>query len=247
MNNTEEFARILAESKKTVFFGGAGVSTESGLKDYRSKDGIYYTAKNFGKAPEEILSHSCFSEDTELFYRFYRTFFLEKAEPNLTHRFLADLEKSGRDITVVTQNIDRLHQRAGSRRVIELHGTSSSYTCPLCGEKYGVEYVINSPENVPKCSCGGIIKPDVVLYGEQLDEQVINSAVTAISESDLLIIGGTSLAVYPAAGFVRFFSGKTKVLINRDPTPYDRMADMVFHCRLGEVFSSLRELLKELK
>lgn len=243
MDDTRKFAELINLSKKIVFFGGAGVSTESGLKDYRSADGIYFTAQNFGRPPEEILSRDCFFQDPELFYKFYRAFFLQTAEPNFTHEFLVRLEKSGKDVTVVTQNIDGLHQAAGSRKVFELHGTTSSYTCIKCGKKYGPKRIKSSPENIPKCDCGGILKPDVVLYGEQLDEKTVNGAVKAISEADLLIVGGTSLAVYPAAGFVRFFSGNAKVLINRDPTPFDKSADLVFHASLGDVFSTVSRLI----
>ena len=229
------FADFLKEAQNIAFFGGAGVSTESGLKDYRSKDGIYFTASNFGRPPEQILSSDCFFGDTELFYRFYREFFLADAMPSAAHNALAKLERKGKSVTVITQNIDGLHKAAGSRRVIELHGTSASYTCLKCGKKYTKEHIKNDSRCVPECYCGGVLKPDVVLYGEQLDDGVLSSAASAIASADLLIVGGTSMAVYPAAGLVRFFSGKHIVVINRDSTPLDGKADLVFHQNIGEV------------
>ena len=243
-SDIERFADMLKKSSRTVFFGGAGVSTESGLKDYRSKDGIYHTAREYGRSPEEILSSDCFFGDTELFYRFFRDFFMEKAEPNRTHLALARLERSGMDITVVTQNIDGLHQKAGSSKVFELHGTTSSLHCVSCREKYSLDYLSESSANVPRCrSCGNVIKPDVVLYGEQLDDKVVQEALKAISKADLLIIGGTSLAVYPAAGFVHYFGGEDIVIINRESTPFDSAASLVFHESLGDVFDEAMSLL----
>ena len=231
----EALAGFLKEAENIAFFGGAGVSTESGLKDYRSKDGIYFTAKNFGRPPEEILSRDCFFGDTELFYKFYREFFLSDALPGAAHKALARLENDGKNVTVITQNIDGLHKAAGSRKVIELHGTSANYTCLECGKKYTKEQIKNDSRCVPKCACGGVLKPDVVLYGEQLDNETLSSAARAIASADLLIIGGTSMAVYPAAGLVRFFSGKHIAVINRDSTPLDSRADLVFHQNIGEV------------
>ncbi|MBO4220690.1 MAG: NAD-dependent protein deacylase [Clostridia bacterium] len=243
-SDIERFADMLKKSSRTVFFGGAGVSTESGLKDYRSKDGIYHTAREYGRSPEEILSSDCFFGDTELFYRFFRDFFMEKAEPNRTHLALARLERSGMDITVVTQNIDGLHQKAGSSKVFELHGTTSSLHCVSCREKYSHDYLSESSANVPRCrSCGNVIKPDVVLYGEQLDDKVVQGALKAISKADLLIIGGTSLAVYPAAGFVHYFGGEDIVIINRESTPFDSAASLVVHESLGDVFDEAMSLL----
>ena len=236
--SVKTFSEYLKAADNIAFFGGAGVSTESGLKDYRSKDGIYFTAKNFGRPPEQILSSDCFFDDTELFYRFYREFFLADALPGAAHKALARLEREGKSVTVITQNIDGLHKAAGSRNVIELHGTSASYTCLKCGKKHTKEQIKQDSRTVPKCACGGVLKPDVVLYGEQLDDGVLSSAARAMASADLLIIGGTSMAVYPAAGLVRFFSGKHIVVINRDSTPLDRKADLVFHQNIGEVLES---------
>lgn len=237
------FAKIISESKHIVFFGGAGVSTESGLKDYRSKDGIYHTAVNYGKSPEEILSHSCFFKDTELFYKFFRDFFMESVEPNITHKSLAKLEATGKDVYIVTQNIDGLHQKAGSKNVYELHGTTSKFHCTSCNRQYSLDYLKNNGENIPKCICGSIIKPDVVLYGESLDDSVVTGALNVIKNADLLIIGGTSLAVYPAAGFVRYFKGNNIVIINKESTSYDSYASLVFHEGLGKVFKEIMTLL----
>ena len=242
MEDTKRFAKLIKESKKIVFFGGAGVSTESGLKDYRSADGIYNTAKNYGMPPEDILSHDCFFDNTELFYRFFRDFFMCDAKPNFAHKALYELEKSGRQVSVVTQNIDGLHQAAGSSRVYELHGTVSKLYCTECGRFYTID-CLNKCENVPKCTCGGIIKPCVTLYGEMLDQNTVNGAIRAISEADLMIIGGTSLAVYPAASFVRYFGGRHTVIINRDITPYDNSATLVFRKPIAEVFKETFEYL----
>lgn len=242
-NNIIQFAEMIKESKHIVFFGGAGVSTESGLKDYRSSDGIYHTALNYGKSPEDILSHRCFFEDTDLFYRFFRDFFMQSVEPNTTHKALADLEKSGKDITVVTQNIDGLHQKAGSKKVYELHGTTSKFHCTACNKEYGLNYLESNGENVPRCICGAVIKPDVVLYGESLNDGVVTGALNAIKNADLLIIGGTSLAVYPAAGFVRYFKGNDIVIINKESTSYDSYASLVFHESIGKVFGEAMKLL----
>ncbi len=243
MNKYERFAEMIKNSRKIVFFGGAGVSTESGLKDYRSQDGIYKTAMNYGLPPEQILSHECFFGDTELFYRFYRDYFLVGAQPNVTHKWLAELEKSGKDVTVVTQNIDGLHQKAGSTKVYELHGTTSEYHCVKCGKKYGVECLSGKKPNVPHCDCGGIIKPDVVLYGEMLDDKVVTGAINAIKNADLMIIGGTSLAVYPAASFVAYFKGDDVVIINNERTFYDDEANLVFNDKLGAVITEVSKLL----
>ena len=227
MSDIEKFVNMLRDSERIVFFTGAGVSTESGLKDYRSKDGIYSTASKYGRSPEEILSHDCFFEDTELFYRFFRDFFLGKAEPNSAHKAIAELEKLGKKVTVVTQNIDSLHEKAGSTDVCELH----------C--------VVNSKTNVPVCPCSSVIKPDVVLYGEMLDDSTVSRALDAIEKADMLVIGGTSLAVYPAAGFVRYFTGKYTVIINKEATPRDGEADLVFHDGIGKILSEAVDKLKK--
>ena len=199
------FANIVRASSDIVFFGGAGVSTESGLKDYRSPDGIYTAVTEYGASPEEILSHDYFYARTEDFYRFYRDFFMGSPQPNAAHYALAELEKMGKLKAVITQNIDNLHQIAGSERVFELHGTTEKYTCPVCGEPYTKQY-LRDTTGVPMCKkCPSPIKPDVVLYGEQLDDSTVSMALDAIARADTLIIGGTSLAVYPAAGFLRYF------------------------------------------
>lgn len=244
MTKIEELTQMIREADKIVFFGGAGVSTESGLKDYRSADGIYHTAKSYGRSPEEILHIDCFEEDPELFYRFFRDFFMAEVKPCGTHIALAELEQMGKDVSVVTQNIDGLHQKAGSTKVYELHGTTSRFHCRRCGNEYGMEHLRNSVSVIPYCSCGGILKPHVTLYGEMLDEEVVSGAVEAISRAELLIIGGTSLAVYPAASFVRYFRGSHRVIINKESTQYDSQADLVFHEKLGTV---LAEVMKQLK
>lgn len=234
-----EFAKLIRESKNTVFFGGAGVSTESGVKDYRSEDGLYNTVKQYKVSPETILSRSFFNAHPDVFYDFYYNYFLNtSAGPNRAHFALAKLEKEGRLKAVITQNIDGLHQRAGSKNVIELHGTTLKHHCPVCGTVTERDEIKALAGKVPYCKkCGGVIKPDVVLYEEPLDERVISAAVSAISEADLLIIGGTSLAVYPAAGFIRYFHGSDIVLINRDATQYDSAASLVFRDSIGEVLS----------
>lgn len=237
-------ARAVKESRGIVFFGGAGVSTESGLKDYRSADGIYNTVHSYGVPPEEILSHDFFFEHTEIFYDFYREFFLAEAAPNSAHLALAELEREGRLTAVITQNVDCLHQAAGSRRVIELHGSAAKYRCVSCGKAFDLQYFKASGERVPKCSrCGAIIKPCVTLYGEMLDEMVINEAVGAISEADMLIVGGTSLTVYPAASFVRYFKGDCLAVINKDKTAVDSTADIALHDSIGKVLSEVMKLI----
>lgn len=230
------FSDYIRASRRIVFFGGAGVSTESGLPDYRSADGIYRTARDFGRSPEEILSHDCFFSDPELFYRFYREYFMSEASPNGAHRAIASLEGK-HEITVVTQNIDGLHQKAGSSCVLELHGTTSRLHCTGCGREFESEYLRRCGTNVPLCSCGGLIKPDVTLYGEALDSDVTHAAIRAISCAELLIIGGTSLSVYPAAGFIRAFKGDHAVVINRDETDFDSRASLVFHRSISEVLT----------
>ncbi|MBQ7740369.1 MAG: NAD-dependent protein deacylase [Eubacterium sp.] len=229
---------IINESNYIVFFGGAGVSTESGIPDFRSVDGLYN--QKYAYPPEEILSHTFFVNNTNEFYRFYRDKMLcLDAEPNAAHLKLAELEKAGKLKAVVTQNIDGLHQKAGSKNVLELHGSVLRNYCTRCGKSYPVEYIKNS-EGVPKCECGGIIKPDVVLYEEGLDEGCISSTLEAISNADCLIVAGTSLNVYPAAGFIRYFKGKHFVLINRDKTPADKYAELVIHDKVGEILSKIK-------
>lgn len=229
---------IINDSEKIVFFGGAGVSTESGIPDFRSVDGLYN--QKYDYPPEEILSHTFFVNNTAEFYRFYRDKMLcLDAQPNAAHLKLAELERAGRLTAVVTQNIDGLHQKAGSKNVLELHGSVLRNYCTVCGEFYGAEYIKNSV-SVPHCEkCGGLIKPDVVLYEEGLDNKTVNSSVEAIANADCLIVAGTSLTVYPAAGLIRYFGGRHFVLINRDSTPADNIADLVSHGRVGEILSKI--------
>lgn len=233
----EQLRSWIAESKRMVFFGGAGVSTESGIPDFRSVDGLYH--QKFDYPPETIISHSFFLKNPEYFYRFYREKMLPLGfEPNVTHRVLARLEQEGHLAAVVTQNIDGLHQKAGSKEVLELHGSVLRNYCMRCRKPYPVEDIAKGT-GIPRCSCGCIIKPDVVLYEEGLDSYTINKSVDYISKADILIIGGTSLAVYPAAGLIDYYRGNKLVLVNKSPTPADRRADLVIHAPIGEVFSQL--------
>lgn len=238
MNALETLKTWVDEARAIAFFGGAGVSTESGIPDFRSVDGLYY--QKFDYPPEEILSHSFFVRNPEYFYRFYREKMLSlDAKPNPAHETLARWEREGKLLAVVTQNIDGLHQKAGSRKVYELHGSVHRNYCTRCGKAFAPEYVRDHAP-LPLCDkCGGLIKPDVVLYEESLDEKCITGAVDAISRADLLIVGGTSLTVYPAAGLLRYYRGGRLVLINRDETPYDGRADLVLHESLGAVFAQL--------
>lgn len=239
---TAEFQKLVDESHKIVFFGGAGVSTESGIPDFRSQDGLY--RQEWKYPPETIISRSFFDANPREFYRFYRAKLIVKgAKPNVTHKKLAELEKAGKLSAVVTQNIDGLHQLAGSKKVFELHGSTLRNFCMKCGKFYGIDFIAqseNSPDKLPRCECGGLVKPDVVLYEEGLDDNVLSGAIDAISSADLLIIGGTSLIVYPAAGLIRYFRGKKLVLINKSETQADSMADLVIHAGLGKVFGNLK-------
>ena len=237
MENLEKLKRWIAESNNIVFFGGAGVSTESGIPDFRSVDGLY--SQKFDYPPETIISHSFYERKPEYFFRFYREKMLPLGfEPNITHRVLAKWEEEGKLKAVVTQNIDGLHQKAGSKRVYELHGSVLRNYCARCGKFYLAEF-IRDCGGVPKCGCGGTVKPDVVLYEESLDQDTIEKAVSAIGRADLLIVAGTSLTVYPAAGLIRYYTGNRLVLINRDATAYDDYADLVFHESLGNIFGKL--------
>lgn len=225
------------ESSNIVFFGGAGVSTESGIPDFRSTDGIYH--QQYDYPPEEILSHTFFLRNPGEFFRFYRAKMLcLDAKPNAAHRKLAQWEQEGKLKAIVTQNIDGLHQAAGSKKVFELHGSVLRNTCMRCGRFYDAQSILRS-EGVPHCDCGGIIKPDVVLYEEGLDQRTLQGAVDVIADADMLIVGGTSLAVYPAAGLVDFYAGNRLVLINRDETPLDGRADLVLHEKIGEIMAQL--------
>jgi NAD-dependent deacetylase len=237
MEKLELLKQWVSESNRIVFFGGAGVSTESGIPDFRSVDGLYN--QKFDYPPEQIISRSFYEADPEYFYRFYREKMMPLGfEPNITHKVLARWEREGILSAVVTQNIDGLHQKAGSENVLELHGSVLRNYCTHCGKFYDAEFVSDA-DGIPTCSCGGIIKPDVVLYEEGLDEDTIERSICAIMDADLLIVAGTSLTVYPAAGLINYYRGNRLVLINRDATPYDHRADLVFHDSLGEIFSKL--------
>ena len=228
---------VIDEGKRIVFFGGAGVSTESGIPDFRSADGLYNQKYKF--PPERIISHSFFMSQPEEFYRFYRDrMIFPDAKPNAAHLKLAELERAGKLTAVITQNIDGLHTAAGSRNVIELHGSVHRNHCMKCGKSYGLDFIANS-EGIPRCECGGIVKPDVVLYEEGLDENDINRAINAIAEADVLIIGGTSLVVQPAAGLIQFFNGRRLVVINKTPTSADDEADIVIKGSIGETLSQI--------
>ncbi|MCF0132497.1 MAG: NAD-dependent protein deacylase [Blautia sp.] len=228
---------LIDTNDNIVFFGGAGVSTESGIPDFRSQDGLYN--QKYDYPPETILSHSFFMSKTEEFYRFYQDKMLcDTAKPNAAHLKLAELERAGKLKAVITQNIDNLHQMAGSKIVYELHGSVHRNNCMRCGKFYNFSY-IKEAKGVPKCSCGGVIKPDVVLYEEGLDDDVIRGSVRAISEAQVLIIGGTSLAVYPAAGLIDYYRGNHLVVINKAPTPRDRYADLLINEPIGQVFSQI--------
>ena len=238
MDNIDKFVQLVQESDNIVFFGGAGVSTESGIPDFRSPDGLYN--QKYKYPPETIISHSFYQRYPEEFYRFYKDKMLyPDAKPGITHLALARLEKEGKLKAVITQNIDGLHQKAGSSNVIELHGSVLRNYCERCHKFYGIDKIINS-EGVPMCDCGGRIKPDVVLYEEGLDSQTINGAVRAISKADMLIIGGTSLVVYPAAGMIDYFKGKYLAVLNRDATSRDKQADLCITDPIGEVLGRIR-------
>ena len=230
------------DSDNILFFGGAGVSTESGIKDFRSVDGLYHM--KFKYPPETMLSHSFFESHTEEFYNFYRNQLMppEDIQPNTAHLRLAQLEQEGKLQAIVTQNVDGLHEKAGSKKIFNLHGSIYENRCLRCGRRFdglaGARVIRNAPD-IPRCDCGGIIKPDVVLYEEGLDQDVLEGAIHAISQADVLIIGGTSLTVYPAAGLIRYYRGKKLVLINRDETPYDSEADLVIREPIGEVFGQI--------
>ncbi len=228
---------MIDESSRIVFFGGAGVSTESGIPDFRSADGLYN--QKYRYPPEQIISHSFFMSNPEEFYRFYRDRMIyPQAKPNAAHLKLAELERAGKLTDVITQNIDGLHTAAGSRNVTELHGSVHRNHCMKCGKAYGLDYIMNAA-GVPRCECGGIIKPDVVLYEEPLDESCINHAINAISAADMLIIGGTSLAVQPAAGLIRFFNGRRLAVINKTKTSADDEADIVINASIGEALEGI--------
>lgn len=240
--------RFIDESENIVFFGGAGVSTESGVPDFRSADGLYNRRDiRFEKyRPEYLLSHTCFEREPEVFFEFYRQKMDARAVlPNAAHKFLAELEEIGKLRAVVTQNIDGLHQKAGSRNVFEIHGSTERNYCEKCGMAYPKDHIFDSTEHVPHCSCGGIIRCDVTLYEEQLPYEAVDGAIKAISSADMMIIGGTSLAVYPAASFVRYFGGRHTVIINKEHIPFslDPLCDLEINAPIGKVFSELKKLM----
>lgn len=237
MEKLQELQRMIDESQRIVFFGGAGVSTESNIPDFRSSDGLYN--EQYQYPPEQVVSHTFFQKRTELFYDFYKNkmMFLD-AKPNAAHKKLAELEQAGKLTAVVTQNIDGLHQMAGSKCVLELHGSIHRNYCQRCGKFYDAKYIKES-EGIPRCECGGIIKPDVVLYEEGLDGRTIQNTVQAIAQADMLIIGGTSLVVYPAASFIDYFHGKYLVVINKSATPRDGQADLCIQEPIGKVLGEI--------
>ena len=244
----ERLAEFIRDSERIVFFGGAGVSTESGVPDFRSKDGLYnqHDVRFDNYSPEYLLSHSCLVRHPEVFFEFYRQKMdARSVEPNAAHRFLAKLEEQGKLSAVVTQNIDGLHQKAGSRTVYEIHGTTQKNYCMRCGRRFGPDYIYESEEAVPHCPCGGVVRCDVTLYEESLPEDAVSGAARAISSADMLIIGGTSLRVYPAASYIHYFRGKHLVVINREhlDLPLDAEKDLELNAPIGAVFQRTAELL----
>ena len=238
-----KLAELISAGSRIVFFGGAGVSTESGIPDFRSEDGVFSAIRKYGYPPEELLSHSFFTRKPDIFYRYYKELLMSTdARPNDAHIALAQLEQMGKLSAVVTQNIDGLHQKAGSKNVFELHGSIHRNYCMKCHRFFDAEYVKNH-SGIPYCPCGGMIKPDVVLYEEALDPDVMRGAAKHIQNADMLIIGGTSLQVYPAAGFIDCYSGNKLVLINKSRTPYDGRADLVINAPIGQVFRQVMESL----
>jgi len=239
MSEVEKLQKLIDESNNIVFFGGAGVSTDSGIKDFRGKDGLYKEKQLVNRTPEYMLSIKCLTNEPDLFFEYYRTKMncLDKL-PNVTHKYLTKLEETGKLKAIVTQNIDGLHQKANSKKVYELHGTTLTCSCMKCGKTYNGEELFKQ-EPIPKCECGGTLRPDIVLYGEMLPD-CFNTAAYLISEADLLIVAGTSLTVEPAASLVRLYRGKHLVIINQDETPYDRIAELVIHTPMGEIFSNLK-------
>lgn len=233
----EIFVKWIEESENIVFFGGAGVSTESGIPDFRSVDGLYN--QKYDYPPETILSHSFYARKPEEFFKFYREkMIFTEAKPSITHNKLSELEKKGKLKGIITQNIDGLHQKAGNKHVVELHGSVLRNYCEKCGCFYGLQYILNA-DKIPTCKCGGRVKPDVVLYEEGLNSDNISEAVRLIREADVLIVGGTSLGVYPAAGLIDYYNGNKLVLVNKTPTPYDKKANLLIHDGLGNVFSNV--------
>ena len=241
MDKINKLKEIINNSSNIVFFGGAGVSTASGLKDFRSKDGLYNM--KYPYPPEEILSHHFFMNNTKEFFKFYKNMLNTTGiEPNIIHKYLVELEKSGKLKAIVTQNIDNLHTLAGSKKVLELHGNINRNYCTKCNKFYDGDIVFHSKYEIPKCSCGGIIKPDVVLYEEELDYNTLSESINCISNADTLIVAGTSLNVYPAAGLIGYFKGNNLIIINKDTTNYDNIANLVINDDLKEVFKKLKTM-----
>ena len=239
MTKISQLQEIINNSDNIVFFGGAGVSTESGIPDFRSESGIFNSLKKYGASPEQLVSHSYYLDHTEEFFNYYKeNLIFQDAEPNAAHIKLAELENAGKLKAVITQNVDGLHQKAGSRNVLELHGSIHRNYCEFCNREYGLDHILRS-DGIPRCECGGIIKPDVVLYEEPLNNEVLSSSINYISNADTLIIGGTSLVVYPAAGLINYFNGSKLVLINKSETPYDSLASLVINESIGETLSQI--------
>ena len=240
MNKIQQLQEIIDKSNDIVFFGGAGVSTESGIPDFRSESGIFKSLEKYGDTPENLISHSYFSSHTKEFFEYYKdTLVFSDAEPNPAHLKLAELEKKGKLNAVITQNIDGLHQKAGSSTVLELHGSIHRNYCQICNKEYSLDFILES-EGIPRCDCGGVVKPDVVLYEEPLDNNVLSYSIDFIQNADTLIIGGTSLVVYPAAGLINYFHGDNLVLINKSETAYDNFANLVINEPIGETLDKIR-------
>ena len=240
MSKINQLQEIIDSSNNIVFFGGAGVSTESGIPDFRSESGIFKSLEKYGDTPENLVSHSYYLDHTEEFFDYYKENLIFKdAQPNPAHLKLAELEKAGKLKAVITQNIDGLHQKAGSKNVLELHGSIHRNYCQICEKEYDLAYILES-DGIPRCECGGIVKPDVVLYEESLNNAILNFSVDYISRADTLIIGGTSLVVYPAAGLINYFHGSNLVLINKSETPYDSYASLVINDAIGETLSQIK-------
>lgn len=240
MSKINLLQEIIDTSNNIVFFGGAGVSTESGIPDFRSENGIFESLRKYGDTPENLVSHSYYLDHTEEFFNYYKdNLVFDEAMPNPAHTALAKLEKAGKLRAVITQNIDGLHQKAGSKNVMELHGSIHRNYCQICGKQYGLNHILEN-DGIPRCECGGVVKPDVVLYEEPLNNTIMNFSIDYISRAETLIIGGTSLVVYPAAGLINYFNGKNLVLINKSETPYDNLASLVINDAIGEVFSQIK-------
>lgn len=239
MNKIEKLQEIIDTSNNIVFFGGAGVSTESGIPDFRSESGIFKSLKKYGDTPERLVSHSYYLEHTDKFFSYYKDCLIfPEAEPNPAHYTLSRLEKEGKLKAIITQNIDGLHQKAGSKNVLELHGSVYRNYCEICKKEYDHDFILES-EGIPHCTCGGIIKPDVILYEEALDMNILNKSAEYIMSADTLIVGGTSLVVYPAAGLINYFKGKNLVLINKSQTDYDNLATLVINEAIGETLAKI--------